>query len=81
MHGSAMVTAIATAVLAAMYVIDLVGKVADAIAPLRWASAFRYYGPAIRDGIDPLAFAGVTVVGVALTAVGALLFERSDVLA
>ena len=81
LHGSAMVTAIATAILAAMYVIDLVGKVADAIAPLRWASAFRYYGSAIQDGIDPLAFAGVTVVGVALTAVGALLFERRDVLA
>jgi ABC-2 type transport system permease protein len=81
LHGSAMVTAIATAVLAAMYVIDLLGKVAEAIEPLRWASAFRYYGSAIQDGIDPLAFAGLTVVGLALTAVGGLLFERRDVLA
>jgi len=64
-----------------MYVIDLVGKVADALEPLRWASAFRYYGSAIQDGIDPLAFAGLTLVGVGLAAVGALLFERRDVLA
>jgi ABC-2 type transport system permease protein len=80
-RGSTAVTAIATATLAAMYVIDLVGKVADGLEPLRWASAFRYYGSAIQDGIDPLAFAGVTVVAVGLAAAGALLFERRDVLA
>ena len=71
---------IATGTLVAMYVIDLVGKLADPIEPLRWASAFRYYGSAIDDGIDPLAFAGLTLTGVALAAAGAWLFERRDVL-
>jgi ABC-2 type transport system permease protein len=48
---------------------------------LRYASAFRYYGSAIQDGIDPLAFAGLTLAGVALTAAGAVLLRRRDVLA
>jgi hypothetical protein len=40
-------------------------------------SVFRYYGNAIEDGIDPLAFLGVTAAAVAL----AWLFERSDLAA
>ena len=58
LHRSAPVTAIATGTLVGMYVIDLVGKLADPVEPLRYVSAFRYYGSAIQDGIDPLAFAG-----------------------
>ncbi len=81
LHRAAPVTAIATGTLVAMYVIDLVGKIADPIEPLRYVSAFRYYGSAIQDGIDPLAFVGVTLVAVVLTALGAVLFERRDVLA
>jgi ABC-2 type transport system permease protein len=74
------VTAIASGTLVGMYVIDLVGKLADAAEPLRAVSAFKYYGSAIQDGIDPLAFAGLTLAGVLLAAAGALLFERRDVL-
>jgi ABC-2 type transport system permease protein len=81
LHRSAPVTAIATGTLVGMYVIDLVGKLADEVEPLRYASAFRYYGSAIQDGIDPLAFAGLTLAGVALTAAGAVLLRRRDVLA
>lgn len=81
LHRSSTATAIATGTLVAMYVIDLVGKLAVPMAPLRRLSAFRYYGSAIQDGIDPLAFAGLTLAGVALAAAGALLFERRDVLA
>ena len=81
LHRSAPVTAIATGTLVGMYVIDLVGKLADPVEPLRYASAFRYYGSAIQDGIDPLAFAGLTLAGVALAAAGALLLDRRDVLA
>jgi ABC-2 type transport system permease protein len=79
LHGSAAVTATAGATLVAMYVIDLVGKLADPIEPLRRVSAFRYYGSAIQDGIDPAAFAGLSLAGAALAALGALLFERRDV--
>jgi len=78
-HRSATVTAIASGALVAMYVLDLVGKVAGGMSWLRWASAFRYAGSAIRNGIDPLAFAGLTAVAVALAAAGAALLERRDI--
>ena len=43
-------------------------------------SAFKYYGSAIQDGIDPLAFAGLDARrGALLAAAGAFLFERRDV--
>ena len=81
LHRAAPVTAIAAGTLVAMYLVDVLGKIADPIEPLRWASAFRYYGSAVRDGIDPLAFAGLTAAAVLLAVVGALLFGRRDVLA
>jgi ABC-2 type transport system permease protein len=81
LHRSAQVTAIATGTLVGMYVIDLVGKLADEVAPLRHLSAFKYYGSAIQDGIDPVAFAGLTFAGIGLAVAGALLLERRDVLA
>jgi ABC-2 type transport system permease protein len=81
LHRSAPVTAIATGTLVGMYVIDLVGKLADEAEPLRYVSVFKYYGSAIQDGIDPLAFAGVTLAGLALAVAGAVLLRRRDVLA
>jgi ABC-2 type transport system permease protein len=80
MHTGGSVTAVASGTLVGMYVIDLVGKLADPVEPLRAVSAFRYYGSAIQDGIDPLAFAGMLVAGAVLAVAGALLFERRDVL-
>ena len=74
------VTAVAIGTLVAMYVIDVVGKIAHDLESLRWASAFRYYGSALKDGLDPLAFAGLALVGAALAALGALLLERRDIL-
>jgi ABC-2 type transport system permease protein len=79
-HTGATVTAIATGTLVGMYVVDLVGKLAEPAEPLRYVSAFKYYGSAIQDGIDPLAFAGTTLAGVMLAAAGAVLLERRDVL-
>lgn len=80
LHRSATVTAIATGTLVAMYVIDLVGKLAPAIEPLRAVSAFRYYGSAVQDGIEIGHVAGLTAVGIALAAIGTVLFDRRDVL-
>lgn len=75
----AVVTAIATGTLVAMYVVDLVGKLAEAVEPLRAISAFRYYGSAIQQGFDLSHAVGLTLVAVVLTAAGAVLFERRDV--
>lgn len=80
LHRAAPVTAVAMATLVAMYVIDLAGKLDDDLAPLRAVSAFRYYGSAIQAGFDLSHAAGLSLASVALTAVGAALFERRDVL-
>ena len=61
-----------------MYVIDLVGRLDSDLSGLRYISVFKYYGNAIEDGIDPLAFAGVTAVAAITAAFGAWLFERRD---
>ena len=79
MHHSVPVTAVAAATLVAMYVIDLLGKVAEPMEPLRYVSAFKYYGSALQDGIDWPAFAGLTLAGTALAACGAILFQRRDI--
>jgi beta-exotoxin I transport system permease protein len=76
--GPGVITGVAGAVLVAMYVIDLVGKLADPVEFLRHLSLFKYYGMAIRDGIDPLAFAGITGAALLLAACGAWLFDRRD---
>ncbi len=78
---TAVVTGSVAGVLVAMYVLDLVGKLDTSLDWVRYASAFRYYGNAIEDGIDPLAFVGMTLVAVLLAALGALLFERRDLAA
>lgn len=74
----AVVTALATGTLVAMYVIDLAGKLSEAIEPLRAITAFRYYGSAIQEGFDASHATGLTLVAIGLTTVGALLFDRRD---
>ena len=75
----ASVTAVATGTLVGMYVVDIVGKLADAIEPVRAVSAFRYYGSAVQNGLDVSHMVGLTLAGMALAAIGALLFERRDI--
>jgi ABC-2 type transport system permease protein len=78
-HSGGPVTAICAGTLVGMYVLDLVGKLSEPAEPLRYVSAFKYYGSAIQDGIDPFACSGLVLAGVALAAIGALRFERRDV--
>jgi len=80
MHRPATVTAIATGTLLGMYVIDLVGKLSNAVEPLRVISAFRYYGSAVQDGLDISHIAGLVLAGLLAAVAGALLFDRRDVL-
>jgi ABC-2 type transport system permease protein len=75
---TSVVTGSVAGLLVAMYVADLIGRLDTSLDWVRYGSVFRYYGKAIEDGIDPLAFAGVTAAAVALAALGALLFERRD---
>lgn len=76
---TSVVTGSVAGVLVAMYVIDLVGKLDPGLSGVRYASVFKYYGNAIEDGIEPLAFCGVSAVAVLLAALGAWLFDRRDI--
>ncbi|HEX5762568.1 MAG TPA: ABC transporter permease subunit [Solirubrobacterales bacterium] len=75
---TSVVTGSVAGILVAMYVVDLVGRLDTSLDWVRYSSVFRYYGKAIEDGIDPLAFCGIVVVATALAALGALIFERRD---
>jgi ABC-2 type transport system permease protein len=77
-HRPSTVTAIGAGAVVAMYVVDLVGKLADPVEPLRTLSAFRYYGSAIQDGLNAGHMIGLTIVALALAATGSWLFERRD---
>ncbi|HKT84119.1 MAG TPA: ABC transporter permease subunit [Solirubrobacterales bacterium] len=72
------VTGAVAGLLVTMYVIDLIGRLDTGLSGVRYASVFKYYGNAIEDGIDPLAFLGVTAAAIAFAAIGAWLFERRD---
>jgi ABC-2 type transport system permease protein len=72
------VTGAVAGVLVTMYVIDLVGRLDPSLSGVRYASVFKYYGNAIQDGIDPVAFVGVVAAAVALAALGSWLFDRRD---
>lgn len=80
LHRPRTVTGLSLGLLVGMYAIDLAGRLAHALEPIRWASAFRYYGAPMRDGIDPLSFVGLTAVGTMIAIAGAYLLERRDVL-
>ena len=69
---TSVVTGAVVGLLVTMYVIDLIGKLDTGLSGIRYVSVFKYYGNAIEDGIDPLAFVGVTLA-VLLTALGAVL--------
>jgi ABC-2 type transport system permease protein len=75
---TAVVTGSVAGVLVTMYVIDLVGRLDPDLSGVRCISVFKYYGNAIENGIDPLAFGGVTAAAIACAALGAWVFERRD---
>jgi ABC-2 type transport system permease protein len=78
---TSVVTGSVAGLLVAMYVIDLIGRLDTGLSGLRYVSVFKYYGNAIEDGIEPLAFVGVILAACLLAAVGAWLFERRDLAA
>jgi ABC-2 type transport system permease protein len=80
LHSARAVTGLAVGLLVAMYALDVAGRLASGLDPIRWISAFRYYDAPMRDGIDPASFIGLTAVGTLLLIAGARLLERRDVL-
>ncbi len=76
---TAVVTGAVAGLLVAMYVIDLIGKLDPGLDWLRYGSVFKFYGKAIEDGVEPLAFVGVTALAIGLALLGAVLFERRDI--
>lgn len=78
---TSVVTGSVAGLLVAMYVLDLVGRLDPSLSGVRYASVFKYYGNAIENGIEPLAFVGVTLAACTLAALGAWLFERRDLAA
>lgn len=72
------VTGAVAGVLVTMYVVDLIGRLDPDLSGVRYVSIFKYYGNAIEDGIEPVAFIGVTAAAIALAALGSWLFERRD---
>lgn len=78
---TSVVTGSVAGLLVAMYVADLVGRLDPGVSGIRYASVFKYYGNAIEEGIEPIAFFGVTLAACAIAALGAWLFERRDLAA
>jgi ABC-2 type transport system permease protein len=72
-------TAGAVGVLVAMYVVEVTGRLTEALAPVRDLSAFRLYGAQLRDGLDLGACLTLMVAGAILATVGAGAFERRDI--
>jgi ABC-2 type transport system permease protein len=75
---TSVVTGSVAGVLVSMYVVDLIGRLDSDLSDLRYVSVFKYYGNAIEDGIEPLAFFGVVAASVLFVALGAWLFDRRD---
>ena len=80
LHSARTVTGVSVGVLVAMYALDVAGRLANGLDPMRWISAFRHYGAPLRDGLDPASFIGLTAVGILLLITGAVMLERRDVL-
>ena len=69
----------AAGLLGAMYLFDVLGKLAPPVADLRWLSAFRYYGPPLTEGLDVAGLVALVVTGALLAAAGAALHARRDI--
>jgi len=76
---TSVVTGSVAGVLVTMYLIDLIGRLDDDLSGIRYVSVFKYYGNAIENGIEPVAFCGIVGVALLLAGLGARLFERRDI--
>ncbi|MBJ7470301.1 MAG: hypothetical protein JHD16_03330 [Solirubrobacteraceae bacterium] len=79
MRGANRASGAAIGALFAMYLVDIVGKLAPDYADLRYATAFRYYGSVIENGLNATHVGGLLAAGLLLALLGTELFQRRDV--
>lgn len=71
--------AIPAAVLFGMYLLDVVGGLAEDMEGLQSLSAFYYYGSGITEGMDWANFAGLALAALVPVALAVLAFRRRDI--
>jgi ABC-2 type transport system permease protein len=79
LHRAPIVLGSGAALLGGMYLLDVLGKLTDAVAGLRWLSAFRYYGAPLIDGVDVIGLIVLVAAGAVLATAGAACYERRDI--
>jgi ABC-2 type transport system permease protein len=75
----AVAVGVPVAVLFLMYLIDIIGKISSDFADLRYASAFRYYGDAIVEGVPWGGAIVLLLASLVLLAAAIPVFERRDI--
>lgn len=78
-HRASTVLGTGAGLLAAMYLVDVLGKLAPSVSELRWLSAFRYYGAPLTEGLNVAGLIALVAAGTLLAAAGAALHERRDI--
>lgn len=77
--GRGRATGIAAGLLVLMYMMHVMAAFSSFFHGLRGLSAYHYYADWLSDGIGWPSFAAMLLLAAALTALGALLFERRDI--
>ena len=80
LHRSRVAKGIVLGALIAMYGLDLAGRLVTVLEPVRWFSAFHYYGAPMRDGFHVASLVGLSAAGLLLLSAGAILLGRRDIL-
>lgn len=78
-HRRALAIAISGFVLFAMYLLNTLGNVSEDIEDYQPASAFHYYGSAIKDGIDWANFTSLTAITLFFGLLAVLAFQRREI--
>lgn len=78
-HRAMVAIAVPGAVLLAMYMLNGLAGLVEAVKPLRPLSIFYHYGSAIEHGIAWGSFAVIAAIGVAFAALAAVAFDRRDI--
>jgi ABC-2 type transport system permease protein len=76
---SAIVTGAAAGTVVAMYALDLAGRLAPAVEPMRWASVDRYTGAPLLGDVRLVSLAGILLAAAVPAVAGIRRYERRDI--